>query len=184
MLHLTYAAGLRVSELIGLKCRDLRDNQQTVHVVGKGRRERMLPLWKTTQTTLNEWLAVRPDGTTDYLFLNARGLPMTRHGFAHRLALHVTTARRNAPSLERKRVSPHVIRHSCAIHTLEATQDIRKVSLWLGHASLQTTEIYLRTDAIEKLGILSVNVPPQVKRGKFNRSPDQLMAMLGDVKRQ
>ena len=183
MLHLTYAAGLRVSELIGLKCCDLKDNLQAVHVLGKGRRERILPLWKTTQTVLMEWLGVRSDSRTDFLFLNARGLPMSRHGFAHRLNLHVATARRKIPSLAGKRVSPHVIRHSCAIHTLEATQDIRKVSMWLGHASLQTTEIYLRVDAIEKLGILSVNVPPQVKRGNFKHRPDQLMAMLGDVKK-
>ena len=76
---------------------------------------------------------------------------MTRHGFAHRLGLHATTARQRMPSMTGKRIFPHVLRHSCAAHTLEATGDIRKVSLWLGHASIQSTEIYLRSDPIGKL---------------------------------
>ena len=184
MLHLAYAAGLRVSELIGLKSGDLGFNLETVHVMGKGRRERTLPLWKETQTVLSDWLAVRPDVTTNYLFLNARGAGMSRHGFARRLALHVAVACSKVPSLAGKRVSPHVIRHSCAIHTLEATRgDIRKVSLWLGHTSVQTTEIYLRTDPIMKLEMVSDMAPPNIRKGKFRKASDELMAMLGDLKK-
>ena len=152
--------------------------------MGKGSRERTQPLWKETQIVLGDWLAVRPDATADYLFLNARGKGMSRHGFARRLDLHVDVARSRVPSLAGKRVSPHVLRHSCAIHTLEATKgDIRKVSLWLGHASLQTTEIYLRTDPIIKLEMLSDMAPPNVRRGKFGNASDALMVMLGDLKK-
>ena len=128
MLHLTYAAGLRVSELIGLMYTDLaRPHLDTVRVTGKGRRERVLPLWKETRAALRDWLCVRPDTGQDHLFLNARGKAMTRHGFAHRLELHATTARQRMPSMTGKRIFPHLLRHSCAAHTLEATGDIRKV---------------------------------------------------------
>ena len=109
---------------------------------------------------------------------------MSRHGFAHRLKLHAEKARRKMPSMVDKRISPHVLRHSCAIHTLEATGDIRKVSLWLGHASFQTTELYLRTDPLAKLEILDSRVPPSIKRGKFKDVPDELLAMLNKIGRE
>ena len=182
MLHLAYAAGLRVSETIGLKCKDLGPSPDSVHVIGKGRRERVLPLWKETQSVLRHWLAIRPNGTTDHLFLNSRGTAMSRHGFAYRLALHASAARQKMPSMADKRISPHVLRHSCAMHTLEATGDIRKVSLWLGHASMQATEVYLHTDPVEKLDILAASLPPQIRKGSFQDAPDRLLAMLKDVR--
>ena len=89
MLHLAYAAGLRVSEVTGLLCTDLDAALDTVLVRGKGRRQRRLPLWKQTRAVLRGWLAVRPAGADEHLFLNSRGFAMSRHGFAHRLALHV-----------------------------------------------------------------------------------------------
>ena len=183
MLHLTYAAGLRVSELTGLACKDLaQPHLNSVHVMGKGRRERVLPLWRETRSVLRDWLAIRPSGGSDRLFLNARGMALSRHGFAHRLALHVATARQKMPSMVGKRISPHALRHSCAVHTLEATGDIRKVSLWLGHASIQSTEIYLRTDPIEKLEVLAAGLPPGIRQGSFPEAPDRLLAMLKDAK--
>ena len=112
MLHLAYAAGLRVSVLIGLVCGDLGHRLETVHVTGKGPCQRVLPLWRVTRSVLRDWLAVRPNrGDDDHLFLNARGTAMSRHGFAHRLTLHVEIARRKTPSMADKRVSPHVPRH-------------------------------------------------------------------------
>ncbi len=183
MLHLTYAAGLRVSELIGLKCKDLAPDTGWIHVMGKGRRDRKLPVRKETRSLLEVWLAVRPDRISDHLFLNARGRAMTRHGFAHRLAIHVAAAKEIVPSIAEKRVSPHVIRHSCAIHTLEVVRDPRKVSLWLGHASVQSTEIYLRAEPIQKLEMLDEMVPPHIRKGRFNNVPDHLIAMFRDLKR-
>ncbi len=182
MMHLAYAGGLRVSELIGLVRADLGHGLETVHVNGKGRRQRVLPLWRVTRSVLRDWLAVRPDRGDDHLFLNARGAAMSRHGFAHRLALHVEAARSKMSSMAGKRVSPHVLRHSCAMHTLEATGDIRKVSLWLGHASIQSTEAYLRADPVEKHDLLAARLPPRIKKGSFRNAPDRLLAILSEAR--
>jgi site-specific recombinase XerD len=183
MLHLAFAAGLRVSELVGLRidqldCRAL----SSVHIMGKGRRERVLPLWKETATVLKAWLAIRPNSGDPELFLNAPGGAMTRSGFEYILAKHVAMAAHKQPSIADKRVTPHVLRHTCAMHTLQATRDVRKVSLWLGHATLQSTEIYLRADPTEKLEALAAMTPPTLKRGRF-RTPDKLLAMLKDTRR-
>ena len=184
MLHLAFAAGMRVSELVGLRLEQIdRQGLATVHIVGKGRRERVLPLWKETAVAVKAWLKVRPASTAPELFLNARGQAMTRSGFEYILAKHVTTASRGAPSVASKRVSPHVLRHTCAMHTLQATRDVRKVSLWLGHASLQSTEVYLRADPTEKLEALNAMTPPTLKPGRF-RAPDKLLAMLGTAGRK
>ena len=179
MLHLAYAGGLRVSELLSLRLEDFPDRSlKTVRVIGKGRRERVLPLWRETQSALRAWLAVRPASQGPELFLNRDGRPMTRDGFAHRLAGHVEAAVRKVPALAGKRVTPHVLRHSCAMHTLAATGDIRKVALWLGHASIQSTEHYLRADPAEKLAVLAAHGPPAIRAGRFRPPPDRLMAVL------
>lgn len=179
MLHLAYACGLRVSELTGLQLGDLSEPAvDAIHVLGKGRRERVLPLWKETQTVVRDWLRVRPQATGQAVFLNARGEPIGRHGFASRLATHIKTAQRSAPTLARKTVTPHVLRHTCALHTLEATGDIRRVALWLGHSSVTSTEIYLRIDPAEKLDILDAGAPPQIRKGTFTGVSDRLLAML------
>jgi site-specific recombinase XerC len=102
--------------------------------MGKGRWERVLPLWKETTATLKAWLAVRPANGNPELFLNATGRALTQSGFEYILAKHVTTAAWKQPSISGKRITPHVLRHTCAMHTLQATRDVRKVSLWLGHA--------------------------------------------------
>ena len=102
---------------------------------------------------------------------------MSRWGFAHLLKQHAATAARTRPGLDKKRVSPHVLRHTCAMIILQATQDIRKVSLWLGHATLTTTEIFTRGDPTEKLDAMESIVPPHLRRGAFQPS-DKLIALL------
>jgi len=181
MLHVAYACGLRVAELVSLRL-DQVDSQAppSIRVMGKGRRERVLPLWKETATALNAWLKVRQARGAEEMFHNAGGRGMTRAGFEYILDKHVRTASKNQPSITKKRVTPHVLRHTCAMHILQATGDIRKVSLWLGHASIQSTEIYLRADPSEKLDALAMGIPPTLKRGKFN-VPDKLMAMFKEV---
>jgi site-specific recombinase XerD len=178
MLHLAFAAGLRVSELVGLKV-DQFDGRApaNIHVMGKGRRERVLPLWRETATAIRAWLAIRPQGLDTTLFLNGAGRAMTRAGFEYILAKHVETAATAQPSIAEKKVSPHVLRHSCAMHMLQATHDIRKVALWLGHASLQSTEAYLRADPSEKLEALNATSALNLRAGRF-RPPDKLLAML------
>ena len=183
MLHLAFAAGMRVSELIGLRLDQIDRPLSTVHIIGKGRRERILPLWKETIAAVKAWLKARPASGAQELFLNARAQAMTRSGFEYILAKHVATAARATPSIASKNVSPHVLRHTCAMHTLQATRDVRKVSLWLGHASLQSTEVYLRADPTEKLEALAAMAPPMLKPGHF-RTPDKLLAMLSKAGRK
>ena len=178
MLHLCFAAGLRVSELIGLRIDDLTlQPNASVIIHGKGRRERCLPLWKETASALRAWLAVRGTALVPELFLNARGLPMTRSGFEYILRKHVRTAVNHCPSLSTKRVSPHVLRHTCALTVLQATKDLRKVSLWLGHANMQTTEMYTRADSSVKLEALESIVAPKLRSGRF-KATDKLIASL------
>jgi integrase/recombinase XerD len=167
MLHLCFAAALRVSELVGLRFNDVTlQPQASVLIHGKGRRQRCLPLWKETTVALRACLALRPATTSvPELFLNARGQAMTRAGFEYILHKHVETAKRHCPSLAAKRVSPHVLRHTAALVTLQATKDLRKVSLWLGHANMQTTEIYTRVDPSVKLEVLESIVAPKLRSG-------------------
>jgi len=123
MLHLAFAAGLRVSELVGLRLDqlDLR-TPPSIHIIGKGRRERRLPLWKETTTVLRAWLAVRQQDGDHELFLNARGHAMTRSGFEYIIATHVATAARQQPSIASKRVTPHVLRHYLPCRTMSSSR--------------------------------------------------------------
>jgi len=178
MLHLCFAAGLRVSELVGALTADLslaRPASLLVH--GKGRKERCLPLWKETTADLRSWLAVRGPVRCAELFVNAGGAPMTRSGFEYILEKYTGIAAKSCSSLRGRSVSPHQLRHSCAVTMLRATRDIRKVALWLGHSDVRTTEIYLRMDASAKLEAVEAMLPPQLRRGRF-KAPDALIASL------
>ena len=178
MIHLCLAAGLRVSELVTLPMAGVTLHAEaTVHVIGKGRRERALPLWKAAAQDLRAWRAVRGDSPVPECFVNARGVAMTRSGFEYVLRKHVRSATSACPSLAEKKVSPHVLRHTCAMSVLEATGDIRKVALWLGHANITTTQVYLRADPSEKLAIVETLIPPKLRRGRFKAS-DELIALL------
>jgi site-specific recombinase XerD len=179
MIHLALSGGLRVSELVGIRLDEVDFNGRylEVRVRGKGRRERILILWKSVADAIRSWLAVRGKATAPELFLNAWGRPMSRSGFEHVLDGYVVAAVKRCPSLRRKRVSPHVLRHSCAVNTLRATRDIRQVALWLGHATTQSTEVYLEADPTAKIEALGAMKAPKLRPGKF-RPPDQLLAEL------
>jgi site-specific recombinase XerD len=180
MLHVALSAGLRVSELVGLRMEDVTFEGRYVHLLvrGKGRRERVLNLWKAVATSLRAWLAVRGAASAPEVFLNAWGDPMTRWGFECVLTKHVAAAASACPSLRNKRVSPHVLRHTCAFNTLRSTRDIRQVALWLGHATTQTADVhYLQADPSEKLDILAAVPPLLLRPGKF-RPQDRLIASL------
>lgn len=109
--------------------------------------------------------------------MRARGEPLTRSGFEYILRKQVVTAEKDCPSLKGKHVLPHVLRHTCALTILQSTKDLRKVSLWLGHASFQTTEIYTREDPTVKLETLESLIPPTLRTGKF-KATDKPIAML------
>jgi site-specific recombinase XerD len=178
MIHLCFAAGLRVSELVGLFLTNITfQPAPSVLVHGKGRKERHLPLWKQTAADLRAWLAVRGDVPTPELFVNARGAPMSRDGFEYVLAKAVRLATEKQPSLLRRVITPHQLRHTCALLMLQATRDVRKVALWLGHADVRTTEAYLRVDPTEKLEAVEAVLPIALRRGRF-KAPDALIASL------
>jgi site-specific recombinase XerD len=177
MLYLAFTGGLRVSELVGLRVGDatFRAGYVDIRVMGKGRKQRILTLWKTVAASLRAWLSIRGDVSVPELFVNARAQPLTRSGFKHILKKYVPAATHKCPSLKTKRVSPHVCRHTCALTTLQATGDIRKVALWLGHESVQSTEAYLRADPSQKREMLEAVLPPTLKRGSF-RPTDKFIA--------
>jgi integrase/recombinase XerD len=178
MLHLCFAGGLRVSELVGVLLENVSlGRTPSVMVKGKGRRERCLPLWKETARDLRAWLSMRGPVRVPELFVKTEGAAMTRAGFEYVLDKHVRAAAKTCASLDGRSVSPHQLRHSCAVIMLQATRDIRKVALWLGHADVRTTEVYLRMDPSEKLEAVEAVVPPELRRGRF-RAPDALIASL------
>lgn len=178
MLHVAYAGGLRVSELVGLRMEDLSfEPRLIIRVRGKGRKERALPLWKETGRALRAWLAIREKAAVPEVFLNSRGQHITRSGFSYILKKYVMTAIQRSPCLAKKRVSPHVLRHTCAMIMLQATHDIRKVSIWLGHATLQSTEVYVQADPNEKLEAIEAITPPLFRKGRF-QPPDRLIALF------
>jgi site-specific recombinase XerD len=126
---------------------------------------------------LRAWLAIRGVVPVPELFVNADGAAMTRAGFEYILDKHVRAARKGCVSLSARSVSPHQLRHSCALLMLQATRDIRKVALWLGHADIRTTEVYLRVDPSEKLEAVEAVLPLGLRRGRF-KAPDRLIASL------
>lgn len=124
MLHLAVCAGLRVSELTGLRIADVGAQSASVRVLGKGRRERALPLWKPASAALRAWMAVRGDLSTPEVFVNTRGDPLSRWGVAYILRRHVITASQRCASLASKQVSPHVLRHYMPFQTMSGNRTI------------------------------------------------------------
>ena len=106
---------------------------------------------------------------------------MTRKGFTYLLNQYVNIAMERCESLKEKHISPHVLRHTCAMMLYRATGDLRKVSLWLGHEQMQTTEVYLRADPMDKIDSIEKVTPPSLKRGRFT-APDKLIAVLQGTK--
>jgi integrase/recombinase XerD len=178
MIHLCFAGGLRVSELVGATLTNLvLGRAPSLLVSGKGRKHRNLPLWRDTATDLRAWLAVRGNAFAPEIFVNAEGRVMTRAGFEYILDKHVRKAAQTCASLRGRSASPHQLRHSCAVIMLEATRDIRKVALWLGHVDIRTTEAYLRVDVAQKLEAVEAVIPPELRRGRF-KAPDALISLL------
>jgi len=179
LCHLAIAGGLRVSELVGLRMDDLdfRENYVDVLVRGKGRKQRVLPLWKEVAASLRAWLAVRGRADVPEVFLNRCAGPLGRSGVTYILKRVQDAAATTCASLTTKAITPHVLRHSCGMNVLRATGDIRKVALWLGHEQTQTTEVYLHGNVTDRLEVLGAVVPPSLRPGKF-RPPDKLIASL------
>lgn len=178
LLLLAVQSGLRVSELVGLRCQDtVLGSGAHVRCQGKGRKERCTPLRKDAVTLLRAWLRERDGRPTDPLFPTIRGGQLSRDAVEDLLAKHVRTASQQCASLRQKRVSPHVLRHSAAMDLLQHGVDRSVISLWLGHESVETTQIYLHADLQLKEAALARTAPQNVGVGRY-RPADRLMAFL------
>ena len=143
MLETLYASGLRVSELVGLKLIQVNLEQGVVKILGKGSKERLVPLGEVAVTWIKQHLSgarafwLSPHRCSDYLFLTSRGEPMTRQAFWYVIKRHAATAAISADAL-----SPHTLRHAFATHLLNHGADLRVVQMLLGHSDITTTQIY------------------------------------------
>lgn len=178
IILLTAQTGLRVSELIGLKCQDVvLDNGAHVRCKGKGRKERCTPLREESARVMRSWLRERNCEPSEPLFVSARGRVLSRDGIEYILAKHVKTARLKCTSLRRKRVTPHVLRHTAAMDLLQHGVDQFVIALWLGHESVDTTQIYVHADLKMKEKILEKSSSFGAKGSRY-RPDDRLLAFL------
>jgi len=178
LLLVAIQTGLRVSELVGLRCGDVHLGVGAhVSCRGKGRKERITPLTRSTVAVLRVWLSERAGGPTDPLFPARTGGPLSRDAVERRLAAHVTGASATCPSLRTKRISPHTLRHTAAMRLLEAGVDTSVIALWLGHERVDTTQIYLHASLTIKERALDRTRPPDARPGRY-RPPDGLLAFL------
>lgn len=178
LLVLLAQTGLRVSELVGLRCEDIVLGKSAyVHCRGKGRKHRDIPLRKQVSAILRDWLKERGERPVDPLFPNARGGPLSRDGVAYLLSKHAAVAGQRCPSLAKKRVSPHVLRHSAAMDLLRHGVDRTVIALWLGHESVETTQCYLHADLELKEKALERTTPWNLTPGRY-RPDDSLLAFL------
>lgn len=178
LLLLAVQTGLRVSELTGLEVEDVvLKGGEHVRCQGKGRKERCTPLRREVTRVLRDWVRECGGQPRAPLFPNARGRRMTPDGVAYLLAKHVATAAKSCSSLRRKRVTPHVLRHSAAMALLQAGVDRSVIALWLGHESVASTEPYIHADLKLKERALSRTNPRNVSKGRY-RPSDSLLAFL------
>jgi site-specific recombinase XerD len=182
MLSTFYNTGARVSEITALRVSDVTlDRAATVLLHGKGRKERIVPIWKRTAATLKRWLrrhgSVRPDAP---LFPNRGGTHLSRSGVADRLATIVALAQARCPTLKGRRISPHTLRHSTAMHLLQSGVDITVIALWLGHESPVTTHQYVEADLEMKERALKKLQPTSSRQLRF-KATDHLLAFLDSL---
>jgi site-specific recombinase XerD len=178
LILLAVQTGLRLSELTGLRQDDVSlGTGSHVRVVGKGRKERCTPLSRTTRAVLAAWMREPPKAQGQLLFPNARGGQLSAHGLHYMLAKHVAAAGASCPSLKQKRVTPHVLRHTTAMDLLQQGVEQSVIALWLGHESIETTQMYLDADLALKERVLEKTTPPDGKPGRY-RPDDRLLAFL------
>jgi integrase/recombinase XerD len=171
-------SGLRLSEMTALRHEDISLGAGAhVRCRGKGRKERCTPLAKPTVAVLQAWIREQGRGDAKTLFPSSRGGSLSADGVQHLLARHVMKARKSCASLRKKRVSPHVLRHAAAMELLQAGVDRAVIALWLGHESVETTQIYLDADlALKEQALARTN--PVKGAPKRYKPDDELLAFL------
>jgi site-specific recombinase XerD len=149
-------------------------------VIGKGRKERCTPLAKSTVAVLKTWLREPPRGNGRLIFPNAKGERLSVHGVQYMLNKHAANATKACLSLQGKRVTVHLLRHTMALEMLQAGVDRAVIALWLGHESVETTQIYLEATLAMKEQALAKTTPPQARQGLF-RPGDRLMSFVNSL---
>jgi integrase/recombinase XerD len=178
LLLLAVQTGLRVSELVGLRCQDIElGHGAHVCCLGKGRKRRATPLRKDAIAALKEWLRERQGQPDEPLFPSLRGGALSRDSIEYLVTKHVATARQHCPSLHDKRISPHTLRHAAAMDLLHHGVDRAVIALWLGHESVETTQIYLHASLAMKEQALQKTTPVNGTPGRY-RPDDELLAFL------
>ncbi len=179
LLAMLYNTGARVSEIIGVRVTDvILEGAACVHLKGKGRKQRSVPLWKTTVQEIRAWLRLNPTLRGEAAMLpNRDGRVMTRCNVAQRLDLAVARASAQLPTLVQKKVSPHILRHTTAMHLLQSGVPFNIIALWLGHESTNTTHRYVEADLAMKEKALARLKAPDTKLRRY-RAPDSLMKFL------
>lgn len=179
LLLIALETGLRVSELIALNCGSLDlGNGGHVRCLGKGRKERITPLRRQTRAVLRAWLNERTGAIADPLFPGPKGKPLSRDAVRRIVARHIADVTLLRPSLATKKISPHTMRHSCAMNLLRHGVDPATIALWLGHEDVRTTySVYLHSDLGMKERALARTAPPGTSPGRY-RPSDTLLAFL------
>jgi site-specific recombinase XerD len=179
MFTTLYNTGARVSELTHLRVDDVSlEPSPAVRILGKGRKERQVPLWASTAREIKRWLQnEKPGGPEQPLFPNREGSPLTRTSVAERLQLAAQKAAKIYPELSHRRIAPHMVRHSLAMHMLQAGVDISVIALWLGHESPATTHMYVEADLAMKERALKNLQAPQSGSVRY-RPPDRVLEFL------
>ncbi len=178
MLTTAYNTGARVSEITALRVGDvLLERQSAMHLHGKGRKERVIPLWKNTATELRTWLTRIDSQAQAPVFPNRAGQPISRSGVRDRLERAVVLAAQDCQTLRSQHISPHTLRHSTAMHLLQSGVDLATIALWLGHASPETTHQYLESDLAAKEAALEHLAEPGQIPTRF-RPDDSLLGFL------
>jgi site-specific recombinase XerD len=178
LLALMYNSGARVSEIASLRVSDLTLGPgASLRLHGKGRKERSVPLWKSTARLLRQWIQRIGSNPDAALLPNAANGYMTRSGIAKRFANAVRSAQRSTPSLQGRQISPHTIRHTTAMHLLQSGVDITVIAIWLGHSSTTTTHHYVEADLLMKQKALGKLQQPRARLKRYKPS-DALMSFL------
>ena len=181
MFATMYNTGARVSEITALRVSDVLANRElAVHLHGKGRKERAIPLWRSTASQLRDWLKEIPSDPDTPVFPNRAGKPLARSGVRDRLDRALAKASEGCPTLQDRRISPHTLRHTCAMHLLQSGVDLAVIALWLGHADPATTHQYLEADLATKEAALKRLAAPEQAAARYQPA-DQLLTFLSGL---
>lgn len=181
LLVVALQTGLRVSELVGLRRRDIQLGAGAhVRCRGKGRKDRSTPLTRQTVSIVRAYLAERGGTPDDPIFPGPRGAPLSRDAVRRLVERHTATAAQSCRSLSSKKTSPHVLRHTAAMRLLESGCDLATISLWLGHENPRTSQIYLHAHLALKERALARTAPPHTKPGRY-QPPDRILAFLDQL---